>query len=94
MTQRRTPPPAQPNAHLVGAVGRVVDDGATSGTLRVRVGGETWRARSVDGASLPVGTEVEVNAVEGLVLDVRRRASTEPQDASADHAQRAEQAGG
>jgi|GEM_PF-2403457 len=93
-TRHRPPPPAPPNAHLVGALGRVVDDGATSGTLRVRVGMETWRARVIDGdASLPIGTEVEVKAADGRVLDVRRRAATaDEQAAPADRAKQTEHA--
>jgi membrane protein implicated in regulation of membrane protease activity len=71
-----SPPPRQPNDHLVGAIGRVIDDGTGSGMMRVRVGMETWRARSIDeGASLPVGAQVEVKAVDGLVLDVAARAA-------------------
>lgn len=94
-TRHRPQPPAQPNAHLIGAIGRVVDDGSTSGTLRVRVGGETWRARSVDGgASLPVGTEIEVKSADGLLLDVCRRASAAEHEAAASHGERTEQAGG
>lgn len=67
------PPPRQPNDHLVGAIGRIVDDGTGSGMMRVRVGMETWRARSVEGESLPVGTQVEIKAADGRVLDVVAR---------------------
>ncbi len=71
MTQTRAAPSPQPNDHLVGAAGRVVDDGAASGTPRVRVGMETWRARVVDPTSpLAMGAEVEVKAIEGRVLQV------------------------
>lgn len=74
MTRPPSPPPPQPNDHLVGRTGRVVDDGTTSGMMRVRVGMETWRARCVDGSSsLPAGTEVEVRAADGRMLDVVRR---------------------
>ena len=67
-------PPRQPNDHLVGAIGKIVDDGTSSGMMRVRVGMETWRARSlVEGASFPVGTQVEIKAVDGRVLDVTSR---------------------
>jgi membrane-bound serine protease (ClpP class) len=38
---------------------------------RVRVHGEQWSAR-VDGPTIEVGTAIEVVAVEGLVLTVRR----------------------
>jgi len=74
LTRHRPPPPAQPNDHLIGATARVVDDGSTSGMMRVRVGMETWRARSADPSRpLPVGTEVEIRAADGLVLEVAPR---------------------
>lgn len=42
--------------------------------MRVRVGMETWRARSADASrALPVGTEVEIRAADGLVLEVAPR---------------------
>ena len=81
MSRRAPPPPARrPNDHLIGATARVVDDGATSGVVRVRVGMETWRARTVDAdSSLPIGTLVEIKAVDGLVLDVAQRNAAEQQ---------------
>ena len=72
-------PPRQPNDHLVGALARVVDDGAASGTPRVRVGMETWRARVDSETPLTIGAEVEVKAIEGLVLRVA------PKSAAAEH---------
>lgn len=77
MARHSLPPPAQPNDRLVGSIARVVDDGARSGTLRVRVGMETWRARPVEASSsLPIGAEVEIRGVDGLVLEVAERAAT------------------
>jgi membrane-bound serine protease (ClpP class) len=43
----------------------------------VFVNGELWRARSPDGEPLQPGDEVEVTAVDGLVLEVRPSASRE-----------------
>jgi len=65
------------NDHLIGAVGRVVDDGGRSGEMRVRVGMERWSARlpSSDERKLPVGTEVEVKLVAGRVLEVEEKAA-------------------
>ena len=79
VAERRAAPPRGTNDHLVGQRGRVVDDGARDGTMRVRVGMESWRARDIEGrASLPVGTEVDVAAVRGGVLEVtERRAAPE-----------------
>jgi membrane protein implicated in regulation of membrane protease activity len=80
LTRPRLPPPTQPNDRLIGSIARVVDDGTKSGTLRVRAGMETWRARPAEGSgSLPVGTEVEIRAVDGLVLEVAERAAAAEQ---------------
>ncbi|HEX6993687.1 MAG TPA: NfeD family protein [Gammaproteobacteria bacterium] len=95
LSTRQRPPPQKPNDHLVGATGRVIDDGAKTGTVRVRVGMEIWRARATDGApSLPVGTEVEVTAADGRMLDVRpRTVPAEVPSVPADHAGHTERAG-
>ncbi len=61
------------NDHLVGAAGMVVDHiGDENAPLKVRIGIERWNARTAnDSDSAPeVGTEVEVTAVDGLVLTV------------------------
>jgi len=77
VAERRAAPPRGTNDHLVGQRGRVVDDGAGNGTMRVRVGMESWRARDAGGrASLPIGTEVEVTAVRDGVLEVAERRAT------------------
>jgi membrane protein implicated in regulation of membrane protease activity len=58
---------------LIGAVGKVVDNTESDdGLIKVRIGIERWNARlnSADGRPLPVGAEVRVTAVNGLVLDV------------------------
>jgi len=70
--ERRAEPPAGANAHLIGAIGRVVEAGGASGEMRVRIGMERWsaRLRAPADAPLPVGTEVEVKAVDGLVVEV------------------------
>lgn len=59
-----------PNNRLIGELGEVVDS-SDDGSLRVRIGIERWTARAADdGAELPVGTEVRVAGVDGLVLSV------------------------
>lgn len=74
VSARRAAPPPGANDHLVGARGRVVDDGSRDGSVRVRVGMESWRARAKDGrTTLPLGTEVDVAAVDGSVLEVVER---------------------
>src|SRR5690606_35953827 len=74
LTRHRPPPPAQPNDPLIGAAARVVDDGSTSGMMRVRVGMETWRARTAaPSRPLPGGTDVEIRAADGPVLEAAAR---------------------
>ena len=54
---------------IVGHVGKVTDTLAPAGHVRVR--GEIWSARLVTpGVVAPVGAEVRVLEVRGLVLDV------------------------
>jgi membrane-bound serine protease (ClpP class) len=53
---------------LVGAVGKVVSDLDPAGKVFIR--GEHWNAVSIE--PIPRGTRVEVTAVEGLQLRVRR----------------------
>ena len=69
--------PAKPvNQYLVGATGTVVDHvGDENAPLKVRIGIERWNAKTAnDSDSAPeVGTEVEITAVDGLVLTVVRR---------------------
>jgi membrane protein implicated in regulation of membrane protease activity len=66
--------PTGTNDHLLGAVGRVVDDGARSGKIRVRVGMETWLARvAPPEADVSVGTSVIVRSIHGRVLEVAER---------------------
>ena len=70
---RARPPAKSINDHLIGAVGKVVDDTVREGGhVRVRIGIERWSAKlkSTDGRTLPVGAEVKVTAVTGLVLEV------------------------
>jgi membrane protein implicated in regulation of membrane protease activity len=75
LAKRSAQPPADPNRHLIGAIGRVTDTGEQGGDLRVRVGIERWNARlaSSDDVALAVGAEVEVKGVHGRVLEVAAR---------------------
>jgi membrane-bound serine protease (ClpP class) len=57
---------------LIGAVGKVVSDLDPTGKVFIR--GEYWNATSVE--PVPRGTRVEVTAVEGLQLRVRRASGT------------------
>lgn len=62
---------------LVGSIGKVVatsDD--DTDLLRVRIGIEFWSAKlqPADRRQLPVGAEVKVTAVNGMVLDVEEHA--------------------
>ncbi len=73
---RAAPNPVQDT--LVGAIGKVIElpeDGDTR--LRVRVGIEIWSARLAPShqRTLPVGAEVRVTAVDGMILDVEEYAA-------------------
>jgi membrane-bound serine protease (ClpP class) len=62
---RRKPPSVGPQT-IVGAQGHVGRDGL------VAVRGELWRAREADGVQLATGEDVEVVALDGFELVVRR----------------------
>jgi membrane protein implicated in regulation of membrane protease activity len=58
-------------AGVVGSVGHVREwlaDGARTG--RVAIGGDDWRAVSMDGRPIPVGKQVVVVDVQGVTLTV------------------------
>jgi len=56
---------------MVGANAFVVDALPATGTGTVRINGELWSARSLDGA-VEAGEVVKVEALDGLKLNVRR----------------------
>jgi membrane-bound serine protease (ClpP class) len=67
--QRRKPVTGQEG--LVGEIGEaLLEVPPTTATGQVRVHGEIWTARSVEGV-IPAGTQVKVERVEGLVIFVR-----------------------
>ena len=55
---------------MIGTIGKVTEILAPAGI--VRVGGELWKAKS-DGDKIDAGEMVEVVALEGLTLKVRRQ---------------------
>jgi membrane protein implicated in regulation of membrane protease activity len=62
------------NAHLVGTIGEVVGRSEDEDRpMRVRLGLELWPARTAAGdAPFVAGTRIEVTAVDGPVVVVRR----------------------
>ena len=63
---------------LVGSIGKVVDTSDENiDLLRVRIGIEFWSAKlqAADRRQLPIGAEVKVTAVNGMVLDVEEHAA-------------------
>jgi membrane protein implicated in regulation of membrane protease activity len=56
-------------AGVIGLTAVVVDPLAPNGRVRVR--GELWRATHICDVSLPAGTEVRIEARDGLCLSVR-----------------------
>ncbi|MCZ6497410.1 MAG: NfeD family protein [Gammaproteobacteria bacterium] len=74
---RTSPNPVQDN--LVGSIGKVVDVSDDKiDILRVRIGIELWSAKlqAADQPQLPIGAEVKVIAVNGMILDVEEHAVT------------------
>ena len=74
---RMSPNPVQDN--LVGSIGKVVDVSDDKiDILRVRIGIELWSAKlqAADQPQLPIGAEVKVIAVNGMILDVEEHAVT------------------
>jgi len=68
----RNAPPMKIGAEaMMGAEATVVDAVPALGSGTVRINGELWAARSVDGAIAP-GELVEVASIDGLKLKVRR----------------------
>lgn len=67
-----------PHSRMVGETGVAEQDLDPEGFVRVR--GELWRAVTADGARVPRGDGVRVNAVEGSALVVARleRPSSRP----------------
>ncbi len=55
---------------MVGLTGEVMETLTPKGAIRID--GEYWKARSVDG-EIDVDEEVEITAIKGLELEVRRR---------------------
>ena len=68
--------PTTGNEGLIGEIGRVTQDLSPEGT--VLIWGERWRAETVDGQSIPVGSDVEVVEVQGMRLRVRRKERSTP----------------
>ncbi len=59
-------------AGLMGKKALVVESiDPLSGSGRVKVGGEDWKAVSVDDTAIPAGTPVEIKGVDGVKLIVR-----------------------
>jgi len=56
---------------LEGATGYVIQDIPQESFGQVKVGGEVWTARSMDGTKIPLGARVKVVKVEGVHLVVR-----------------------
>lgn len=61
---------------LLGREARVTEDIDNDGPSgAVYVDGKTWTARSADGETVPAGTMVEIERMEGVKLIVRARAA-------------------
>ena len=49
----------------------IVEINPTDGTGQVKIGAEKWSAKSIDGSIIKVGTNISVEAIEGVKLVVR-----------------------
>jgi membrane protein implicated in regulation of membrane protease activity len=56
---------------MIGQGAVVTQELPSSGMGTVRINGELWSARAIDGP-IPVGEEVQVDSIDGLKLRVRR----------------------
>jgi membrane-bound serine protease (ClpP class) len=64
----RKVPAVQSQQGMMGYTGIVLDDLSPQGTVRIR--GEIWKARSASGNTIPQGTRVRVQNLDGMVLIV------------------------
>jgi membrane-bound serine protease (ClpP class) len=62
----RKVPAAQSQQGMMGYTGVAMDDLSPTGAVRIR--GEIWKARAVDGTNIVKGTRVRVKDLEGMVL--------------------------
>lgn len=62
----------------IGKSGRVTTEiNNNIGQGQINVAGSIWSARTVDGAIVPVGTEVQVECIEGVKLMVKTKVKVE-----------------
>lgn len=73
---QRIPVISDVRRRLVGAIGQATTDLAPVGTAQI--GSELWTAVADEGQPIPAGTAIEVLAVEGIRLRVRRVAEALP----------------
>jgi membrane-bound ClpP family serine protease len=57
---------------MIGMIGKVTEPLQPAGTVKIK--GEYWKAKSVDG-EIKIGDDVEVLRIDGLNLEVRKKAS-------------------
>lgn len=67
---------------LIGHGAVVLETVGTSGGL-VKIGGDIWTARIVSGAEIPVGTNVEVAAIDGATAIINPPATHSPSGTAA-----------
>jgi membrane protein implicated in regulation of membrane protease activity len=58
--------------NMIGSTGIAISEITTSSSGQVKVNGEAWTARAVEG-SIPAGTEIEVYQIDGAVAVVYPR---------------------
>lgn len=57
---------------LIGRHGRVTEAIAEGGFGRVAIDGDDWKAQSIDGSTIAVGSSVEVLSIDSIIITVKQ----------------------
>ena len=55
---------------LIGRVGRVTDKIEANGYGRVKVDGDSWKAKSANGAEIRQNTDVRILSIDSVIITV------------------------
>ena len=57
---------------LIGREGKVTDTIETGGYGRVKIDGDSWKAKSIDGQEIGVGNDVRILRLDSIIVTVER----------------------
>ena len=57
---------------LIGREGKVTDTIETGGYGRVKIDGDSWKAKSIDGQEIGVGDDVRILRLDSIIVTVER----------------------